>query len=199
MGDRQAGRRRQSGRLARIRRYRARTVVAEPAGPAGGHPLGCNPDPGGGRRRRPGPAALDRRHPAPHPQTADTSGSRGLEGSGAAGLAGGACLPVSAAVRPQRRRHRGPEVADPARPVRRRGQLPGDGQHRRGSAGHQRAAVPRDDGAQLSEGRLVPRLGRIAAADAVLSGCGAGAAGMFTWATAMRPNTRPSGAATTIW
>ena len=88
----------------------------------------------------------------------------GSDRPGAAGLAGRAGLPVPAAVRPPERRHRAAEVAHPAGPVRRRGQLAGDGQHRRRPAGHQRTAVPRGHRADLSQGRLVPGLGRAAAA-----------------------------------
>ena len=89
------------------------------------------------------PAALDRGDPAADPAAAHAAGRRRLAGSGAAGLAGRAGVPVPAAVRPPERRHRGAEVAHPARPVRRRGQLAGDGQRRRRPARHHRAAAAR--------------------------------------------------------
>ncbi len=148
---------------AGVRRHRRRAGVAQPARPAGRAPAQRHPDPDRRLRRRPVPAALDRRHPAAHPEPAHAAGGGRLQRTRPAGLAGRAGLPLPAAVRPPERRHRAAEVAHPAGPVRRRGQLAGDGQRRRRPAGHQRTAVSRGHRADLSQGRLVPGLGRAAA------------------------------------
>ena len=92
----------------------------------------------------------------------------GSTGPGVPGLAGRSGVPVPAPVRPSKRRRRNTEMAHPAGPVRRRGQLPGDGQQRRRAAGYHRVAGEGDHGGQLPERRLVPGLGRAATADAVL-------------------------------
>ncbi|MDF2584278.1 MAG: arabinosyltransferase, partial [Mycobacterium sp.] len=110
-----------------------------------------------------------RRHPAAHPGVAQPAGCRRVHRSGHAGLACRTCVPVPAAILPPVRRHRGAQVAHPARPVRGRGQLAGDGLPGRRAAGHHRVAAARHPGADVPAGRLVPRLGFPAATPAVLS------------------------------
>ena len=136
-------------------------VGAEPAwrnlrAPMSRHPVRRHAGAGRRHRRRPRRAALDRRDTAAHPRVAHPAGRRRLVRSRAAGLAGRPGLPVPAAVRTSERRDRGAQVADPARPVRRGGQLAGDGLPRRRTTRHHRAAAARHTRADLSEGRLVP-------------------------------------------
>ena len=127
-----------------------------------------HPDSSGRRRQRPGAAALDRTDTAAASAAAHAAGGGGIEGSGVPGLACGPGVSVPATVRPSERRRRNAEMAHPAGPVRRRGQLAGDGQQRRRPAGCHRVAAARDHGGQLPEGRLVAGLGGFAAVEPLL-------------------------------
>ena len=107
---------------------------------------------------------------------AHPAGRRRLAGPCAAGLARQDGVPMPAPVRSSVRGRRGAEWR--ILPDRfGRSQFTGDGQPRRRTPGHHRTAAAPHDGADLFEGRLVPRLGRAATAHAVLPERPTGTAG----------------------
>ncbi len=151
-----------------VRRRRRVAGLAQPAARVVRNSQQRHSDSPGRQRRRPGPPALDRADAAANPEATHAAGRRRLRRSGVPGLAGRAGIPVPARVRPSERRRRDAEVAHPAGPIRRRGQLAGDGQQRWRALGRDRVAGEGDHGRDLSQGRLVPGLGFAAEVDAVL-------------------------------